>query len=147
MLLPEGSNEKLIKMLIGIFFLSVLLTPLLSGKSFDVSMIKVSEEKPSGELENLQKTVYAELIKVSENAMKGKIDEILKKNEINNAKIIINIDTNADKRIDISQIDIFINQIDAVKTLFAKDDIRLEFNLETNFHITNVGEGGTDDEK
>ena len=128
MLMPEGSNRRLLQMLTGVFMLSVIVTPLLGGVKVDLP--------PAVMQDDLEETIRDRLLDTAEAAVKHKISTILLEQGIKNAKIIIKMDTGADKRISIKQIHIYIYQEDAAKSQSVNDVIKQEFNMNAEFYIT-----------
>jgi len=143
MLIPEGSNRRLLQMLTGVFMLSVIVTPLLGGVKPDLPPT-VLQEKDEG-LSSLEETIRDRLLDTAEAAVKHKISAILLDQGIKNAKIIIKMDTGADKRISIKQIHIYIDQEDAAKTQSVNDGIKQEFNMNAEFYLTGTGQHGGKD--
>ena len=127
-------------MLTGVFMLSVIVTPLLGGVKVDLPPAVIQDDSVA--LSSLEETVRDRLLDTAEAAVENKISTILLDQGIKNAKIIIKMDTGADKRISIKQIHIYINREDAAKSQSVNDEIKQEFNMNAEFYLTGSGKPG-----
>jgi hypothetical protein len=130
MLAPSGSNEKLLKMLAGVFMLSVIVTPFLGGIHLEIPETAAR----AADLSSLEQEVQNHLAETADAAAKKRIGELLRKNGIQNAKIIISMSTDKDKRISIEQVDIYINREDKGLTNAAGAAIKQEFEVTAGFY-------------
>lgn len=128
MLAPTGKMEKPMKMLIGFFLIAVLVSPFISGKSFDIQWDFSGQEASAG----LKDTAGSQMTALAEESVKMKIGVILDRCEISGSKIELKMDISEDGGISIRQARVLLPEKEMEKAKEARSMILTELGIDVD---------------
>lgn len=110
MIMPSGSTEKTMKFVIGVFFISCIVSPLFTQK--DIQALKADFMQTSGEISTLklQQEIDRQLEAQIEERLKTLIKQSLSQTAVKVNKITIYMDRTEDNSISINTIDIVLDE-------------------------------------
>lgn len=110
MIMPSGSTEKTMKFVIGVFFISCIVSPLFTQN--DIQALKADFMQTSGEISTtrLQQEIDKQLETQIEERLKSLISQTLSQTGVKVNKIIIYMDRTEDNSISINTIDIVLDE-------------------------------------
>ena len=131
-LLPPGKVSKVMNMIIGVFMLSVIITPLAEGKNmfkFDFDKIK-NDSNLESKFDFLNK-VNSQMENLIEDNMIGIVSGVLKDSGIPFKKIEIFMDKNQDNNISINKCKVYIDQNDENLKEKIKNEVEGKLKIKT----------------
>lgn len=126
---PNGSMEKTLRFVLGVFMLAAIIIPLGTGVfNTKIDLLKIEPfENNTKEFSQQAQMQLEELGKVSVSEL---VHGILEKNNIVSEKVEINMDTSEDNSIDIVLVTVYIDQKHKDDKIFIKDTLEKELGLD-----------------
>lgn len=134
MLAPKSSTKKAFNTVLCMFLLLMILTPFISGAELDFSLEEESASAGIDHVEHLNETLMQQLEQSASGQVEEQVKALLAGLEISSAKIRIIMDRNEDGRIQISQIDIFLDKEDLHLQDSVKKLVENHLGIPTNVY-------------
>lgn len=129
-LVPKGSMEKLLRLVVAAFLVMALASPLIQKGSFSsIFSFEESAENKLKETKTLEQSINEQMAAQMETTVKNQIAACLKKLGTENEKVRVSMDIAEDGRIQMNEIMILIPDSDRAKRQEVRQAVKSELGL------------------
>ena len=130
MLSPSGSMEKILRIVISIFFICAVVSPFLEGKGIKIKLEDSLSGKEDSSLSDIKGNINKQITSQSKKQIENLIRQQMKKQGINEGQIFINMDIDDKGSILIKKIEVVIPDNAASKKSALTDSIKKELGID-----------------
>ena len=146
LILPSGKMEKSLRIVLGVFLIACIISPLSDG----IPRFKIKSayfEKTPTQATNFMKSLDEQFKSLAEQNLTNIVKQTLKKFNVENENIELSMDTNSDECISINKCIIYLNhqtkkgqnssQLTQAEILKIKKELEKRLNIETEVIVMN----------